>query len=87
MGVQSNIHGTTACRDNDVYHGDTTGGLAAFQLGLSKLHGFTNEKIFSDRKFRLGYALHEAGAAGTVAARDIVRQEMPREKAIWEHGS
>ena len=82
--VQSNIHGTTACRENDVFQGNTTG-LASFQHGLST--GFSDEKIFSNRLFRLGHALREAGAASTVAARDAVRREIPRQQAIWEQCS
>lgn len=79
LDVQPNIHGTTVARENAAYHEDSTG-LTAFQHGLSKLHSFTNEKIFSDRAFRLGHALHEKGISHTVAARDAMALCCPRER-------
>jgi len=73
------VHATTVARENGAYHEDATG-LAAFQHGLSKLHSFSNEKVFSDRNFRLGHALHEAGISQTAAARDAVARAAPRER-------
>ena len=87
MDVQANIHGTTVARKNAAYHEDSTG-LTAFQHGLSKLHSFSNEKIFSDRAFRLGHALHEKGISHTVAARDAMALCCPRERnPICDHST
>ena len=87
LDVQANIHGTTVARENGAYHEDATG-LTAFQHGLSKLHSFTNEKVFSDRRFRLGHALHEAGISQTAAARDAVARAAPRERnPICDHST
>ncbi len=85
LDVSPNIHGTTVARENGAYHEDATG-LTAFQHGLSKLQSFTNEKVFSDRRFRLGHALHEAGISQTAAARDAVARAAPRERnPICDH--
>ena len=87
LDVQANIHGTTVARENAAYHEDSTG-LTAFQHGLSKLHSFTDDKIFSDRAFRLGHALHEKGISHTVAARDAVALCCPRERnPICDHST
>ena len=85
LEVHANIHGTTVARENGAYHEDVSG-LTAFQHGLSKLQSFTNEKVFSDRRFRLGHALHEAGISQTAAARDAVARAAPRERnPICDH--
>lgn len=87
LDVQANIHGTTVARENAAYYEDSTG-LTAFQHGLSKLHSFTDEKIFSDRAFRLGHALHEKGISHTVAARDAMALCCPRERnPICDHST
>ena len=85
LDVRANIHGSTVARENAVYHKDSTG-LTAFQHGLSKLHSFTNDKVFSDRAFRLGHALHERGISHTAAARDAVALCCPRQRnPIFDH--
>ena len=87
LDARSNIHGTTVARENAAYQEDTTG-LTAFQHGLSKLHSFTEEKIFSDRAFRLGHALNEKGISHTVAARDAIALCCPRERnPICDHST
>lgn len=81
------MNGTTVARENGAYHEDVTG-LTAFQHGLSKLQSFTNKKVFSDRRFRLGHALHEAGISQTAAARDAVARAAPRERnPICDHST
>ena len=73
----SDIHKTTKSRENDVYGGRSK--LADFQSG--NLKSFTNDKLFSDKNWRLGNALHEAGVANSTYARDIVRAQIPRVEA------
>lgn len=72
--TSSDIYKTTEARKNDVYAG--RGELADFQSG--KFKSFTEERVFSDSKFRLGNALHEAGVANTTYARDVIRRMIPR---------
>ena len=87
LDIQANIHGTTVARENAAYQEDSTG-LTAFQHGLSKLHSFTDEKIFSNRAFRLGHALHEKGISHSVAARDAMALCCPRERnPICDHST
>ena len=76
MNTTSDIHRSTEARKHDVYVGRDD--LADFQCGLQKLRSFTNEKLFSDSKFRLGNALHEAGVSHTTYARDVIRNAIPR---------
>ena len=77
MDTTSDIHKTTKSRENDVYGGRSK--LADFQSG--NLKSFTNDKLFSDKNWRLGNALHEAGVANSTYARDIVRAQIPRVEA------
>lgn len=67
MDKTSDIHKSTQARKHDVQSG--------------KVKNFTNEKLFSDSRFRLGNALHEAGLANSTYARDVVRQAVPRVEA------
>lgn len=75
--ITSNIHKTTSCRKNNIYDPYASTKLLDFQRqdGMSS---FTNERVFSDTKFRLGHALHEAGVANSLYAREIVRRLIPR---------
>lgn len=77
VNTTPDIYKTTEARKNDVY---TTrdASLADFQCGLQQLKSFTTEKIFSDPKFRLANALHEAGVAQSTYARDVIRCAIPR---------
>ena len=77
INAESDIHKTTEARKNDVYM-CRDASLADFQCGLQQLRCFTNDKVFSDSKFRLANALHEAGVAQSVHARNVVRQAIPR---------
>ena len=77
MDKTSDIHKSTQARKHDVYGGRSD--LADFQSG--KVKNFTNEKLFSDSRFCLGNALHEAGLANSTYARDVVRQAVPRVEA------
>jgi hypothetical protein len=52
VNMKSNIHKSTLARTNDYYESSSDSGLSNFQIGLSKLNGFTNERLFSDPKFR-----------------------------------
>ena len=78
LDAKADLSKMTVARENDVYAEDTSG-LLDFQVGASKLRSFTNEKVFSDVRFRLGVALHAAGMSQTVAARDMVKRIIPRE--------
>lgn len=79
MDKESDIHKSTEARKNDVYGGRSD--LADFQSG--KMKSFTEAKLFSDSKFRLGNALHEAGVAHSTYARDVVRNAIPRADAPY----
>jgi len=78
MNAKADLGKSTVARENDVWEEDRSG-LTDFQHGVGKLRSFTNEKVFSDVRFRLGAALHAAGIAQTAASRAVVRQMIPRE--------
>ena len=71
--LRPDIHKTTNARHHDFYRKNN---LPDFQA--NRHSSFTDEKIFSDQKFRLAQNLHEAGINKTIAARDIVRNVIPR---------
>ena len=77
INATSDIHKTTEARKNDV-HTSRDSSLAEFQRG--ELRSFTNDKVFSDSKFRLANALHEAGLAQSTYARNVVRNAIPRQE-------
>ena len=77
LNAKADLSKMTVARENDVYQEDLTG-LSDFQHGEGKLRSFTNEKVFSDVRFRLGAALHAAGIAQSAASRAVVRQLIPR---------
>ena len=77
MNALPDIHKTTEARKNDTYI-SRDASLADFQCGLQQLRSFTNDKVFSDSKFRLANALHEAGVSQSVYARNVVREAIPR---------
>lgn len=79
LNITPDIHKTTEARKNDVYT-SRDNSLADFQCGLQQLRSFTNDKVFSDSKFRLANALHEAGVARSTYARNVVRDAIPRAK-------
>jgi hypothetical protein len=72
--LQPDIHKSTNARQNDFFRRQSD--LADFQLGRHR--SFTDEKLFSDPKFRLTNALYEAGINKTIAARDVIRNAIPR---------
>ena len=74
--ILPNIHKTTFCRKSDVYDSSCSRNLMDFQRKY--MPSFSNERLFSDKKFRLSYALHEAGVANSSYARDIVKKFIPR---------
>ena len=78
IDAKADLSKMTVARENDVYVEDGRG-LLDFQIGAGKMRSFTNEKVFSDVRFRLGVALHAAGISQTAAARDIVKRLVPRE--------
>ena len=73
MDKAPDIHKTTKARENDFYRKPK---LQDFQSG--NLRSFTTDKVFSDSKFKLASALHEAGLSNTTYARDVVRAAIPR---------
>ena len=75
--IKSNIQKSTESRMNDIYEPSSDTGLTDFQMG--KLKSFTNERVFSDPKFRLGFALHEKGLASTAYAVAVMKRLIPRE--------
>ena len=77
VAAEADLSKTTKARENDVYCEDLTG-LYTFQQGEGKLRSFTNEKVFSDVRFRLGAALHAAGVSQTAASAAMIRQLIPR---------
>jgi len=72
--LKPDIHKSTNARQNDFFRRQND--LADFQLGRHR--SFTDEKLFSDPKFRLSNALYEAGINNTIAARDVIRNAIPR---------
>lgn len=78
MNLEADPLRTTIARTHDVYEPAGVG-LADFQHGT--LRSFSNEKVFSDLRFRLGNALHEAGVAQTPYARAVIKKLVPREPA------
>eukprot|EP00984_Skeletonema_dohrnii_P027521 scaffold17082_cov150-Skeletonema_dohrnii-CCMP3373.AAC.8 len=72
--LSADIHKSTNARQNDFFRRQSD--LADFQL--DRHTSFTDEKIFSDKKFRLANSLHEAGINKTIAARDVIRNVIPR---------
>jgi len=76
MNKEADIHKTTFARKQDFFRRSQ---LPDHQSG--NLKSFTTEKVFSDSKFRLSNALHEAGVSNTAYARDVIRQAIPRAEA------
>ena len=74
LDLESDVLKTTKARQNDFYRRQND--LADFQRGT--LRSFSDERCFSDNKYRLAHALHEAGINNTLAARDAVRNAIPR---------
>ena len=72
--LSADIHKSTNARQNDFFRRQSD--LADFQL--DRHTSFTDEKLFSDKKFRLANSLHEAGINKTIAARDVIRNVIPR---------
>lgn len=73
---KANIHKTTCARKNDLYEKDDSG-LADFQL--NKMSNFSNEKLFSNIRFKLADALFSSGVANTSYAQSIIKAMVPRE--------
>ncbi|EJK49949.1 hypothetical protein THAOC_31127 [Thalassiosira oceanica] len=77
QGLTADIHKTTESRKQDVYSGRND----LLDCQANRQTNFGTDRLFSDSKFRLGNALHEAGIANTSAARDAVRMAIPRTEA------
>jgi len=73
MNKEADIHKTTFARKQDFFRRSQ---LPDHQSG--NLKSFTTDRVFSDSKFRLSNALHEAGVSNTAYARDVIRQAIPR---------
>ena len=71
--LQPDIHKSTKARHFDLFRRQSD--LADFQSGRHT--SFSEDKIFSDKKFRLAHSLHEAGINKTIEARDVVRNVIP----------
>jgi len=76
MNKEADIHKTTFARKQDFFRRSQ---LPDHQSG--NLKSFTTDHVFSDSKFRLSNALHEAGVSNTAYARDVIRQAIPRTEA------
>ena len=76
VNAKADLSKNTVCRSHDVYSEDLRG-LRDFQS--KNLSCFSNEKVFSDVRFRLGAALHAAGVAKSAASRSLVKTLVPRE--------
>ena len=50
------------------------------QFQRNVLTSFSNERVFSDKKFRFSHALHEAGVANSAYAKQAVSELSPRYK-------
>lgn len=81
QNITSNVRdASTEARRSDIFQPFSIGGLKEFQaVGNAKLHSFSENKIFSDQKFRLADALHQAGVARSKYAGEIVKQIIPRQ--------
>ena len=79
QNIKSNLLRSTASRMNDFYEPSSESGLTISQQGLSKLTGFTNDKVFSCPKFRLAHQLHERGVASTAYSCAVVERLIQRE--------
>jgi len=77
VNSEADINKTTKCRENDIYEKDETG-LMQFQHGQKKRHFFTDEKLFSNFRFRLADELSRAGMSQTKYARDVIKNIIPR---------
>jgi hypothetical protein len=73
---KANIHRTTCARKNDLYEKDDSG-LADFQL--NKMQNFSNERLFSNIRFKLADALFSSGVANSSYAQSIIKAMVPRE--------
>ena len=71
---------STVARMSDIFEPSNHSELMDFQQGLKKLHTFTDERLFSDPKFRLAHALHESGKAKSLYSLAIVNQLIPRNR-------
>ena len=74
--AKADIQKSTVARQNDVFEINDPN-LACYQRGV--MNSFTNDKIFSDSRFKLGHALREAGLSNTVYARAVIKKIIPRE--------
>ena len=80
IAKKSDLSKSTAARLNDIFESSSDSDLKDFQQGLKKMTGFTNQKVFSDPKFRLAHALHESGKAKSAYSLAVVKQLIPREE-------
>jgi len=76
LNAKADLSKNTVCREHDIYEEDLRG-LHDFQS--KQLSCFSNEKVFSDVRFRLGAALHAAGVARSAASRSLVKSIVPRD--------
>ena len=80
INIKADVNKTTQARINGLYQptaDNQSRDRCSFQLGAQV--SFAEERFFSDFKFKLSHALHEAGFAHTAYSREIVKQLIPRE--------
>jgi hypothetical protein len=77
--LKADIFKTTNAARMQMYQGEN---MATSDPRFSFQHGatisFSDERCFSDFKFKLSHALHEAGLAQSSYSRDMVKQLIPR---------
>jgi len=76
------IFKTTNARVHGIYQssGDDENNRSRFCFQQGIAVSFSEKRCFSDYKFKLSHALHEAGIARSHYSRSIVKQLIPREK-------
>jgi len=73
---KADIFKTTCSRKHDVYLQNTSE-LADFQM--NKMRNFSNERLFSNIRFKLADAFFAGGVSNTSYARSVIKQLVPRE--------
>lgn len=77
---KADIFKTTTARTNGVYQPGDEQHESRFSFQHGVPASFSEHRCFSDFKFKLTHALHEAGIARSSYSRAIVKQLIPREK-------
>jgi hypothetical protein len=78
VSCSSDIHKLTKTREADMFQKDESG-LLPFQHGEQRRNFFSDERLFSNARFRLVDALSRAGVLQTPYAHSIIQQMVPRQ--------